>query len=281
MAQKKRPQRHGLPASTIGILLAGTAICFALSLVFQGQGSGENGYVYDAYERPVMPLTCVSGEEGLTASRDVNFDFSGYGQNYEYDYVYPATAQITDTYRLTNHTDTDRKLQLAYPFKLQTYMPEDYYPAITVAGSRTAGVLYPTLDSDDSFRLAKGFGRYREWLEKENRLTQAMEPPVVADIPVKAYHFTDIRYTGAEGENRAYLTLNFSIPKGAKVWVYTHSGLEPGKEPGSYTMLFREDFDEWDAGWLFVADGDIENLTFGGNLGTYLAPNSGLEGVTF
>ena len=74
--------------------------------------------------------------------------------------------------------------------------------------------------------------------------------------------------------------LEFSIPEGVGVWVNHFDVLASGSEEDTHCVWFRDDLDERDGAYLFVVGGDIENLTFGGNLGHNVTETSALTNVT-
>ncbi len=278
MTQKQRPKKHGPSAASILCILG----CIGLFLGFRMFLSGDfdKQGSYDGYAGPVLPLTAVSGGEGITASRHVDFDFSTYGETHKPNVVNPAYVQITDTYQLTNSTGEDQTVQLAYPALLQFIMEREFFPTVTVAGQAVQTEQYLTVDPDESFFRAANFEDYQKLMAEQDYLATALEEPVVAEIPVKAYHFTDISYTGDGDEADIYLTLEFSIPKGTNVWVRHYDVLTEGLEKNTHSVWFKTDLDEQDRAWLFVANGDIENLTIGGNRGNNRRDDTGISDVT-
>ncbi len=278
MTQKKRPQQHGPSASTIVILLAVLVFVYGFPKLLTGEIRIGDGY--DAYEGPIMPLTTVSGGEDLTVQRTVDFDFSTYGEEHNPTVMDPAEVLITDTYQLTNTTSEEKEVELAYPYIIQTVSERGFFPTITVDGQDTAPEIYFTMDTGRNFQRADSFEQYKELLAETDYFASAMEEPVVEDIPVKAYHFTDITYNGDRKGNIPFLTVTFTIPEGVNVWTRRFDVLKDGEGEDSYSLWFRDDLDEKDQAWVFVADGDIENLTFGGNLGHNVTQNSALTDVT-
>ena len=66
-------------------------------------GAGSNGDLsYMVYRGPVLPLSIQGDAEGISAQRNVNFDFSGGSRK----------SLITDTYTFTNETGGDKTLTL-------------------------------------------------------------------------------------------------------------------------------------------------------------------------
>ncbi len=278
MTQKKRPQRHGPAASTIVIMLGLVVFLYGLSLPWRGGGQIAAGY--DVYAGPIMPLTTVSGGEGLEARRNVDLDFFTYGAEYNATMFDPSKVLVTDTYVLTNTASEDRQVELAYPYVLKAILERGFFPTITVDGQEARPDIYFTMDTGNDFARAESFDGYKKLLAQKDYFATAMEEPVVADIPVKAYHFTDITYNG-DRQGTPFLTLTFTIPKGVNVWTRHYDRFQVGEEKDSYTIWFQDDLDEKDDAWLFVANGDIENLTFGGNLSYNETQSSSLTALTY
>ena len=132
-------------------------VAIGVGLFFGGMGgnagSGSDGdlnYMY--YVGPVMPLTVQGDPTGITASRNVNYDFSGYeswqesyenskGEMVSYD-RYSSQTLVTDSYMLRNQSDDDQTVTLLYPFTGD--MREwEYYPSITVDGEEVATTMHP------------------------------------------------------------------------------------------------------------------------------------------
>ncbi len=282
MTQKKRPQRHGLDAPTILILMVGILLFFGIRTFIASDGPhafGNSGG-YDDYAGPILPLTCVSSGEGITAQRHVDFDFSTYDETYVRRNSDPSEVLVTDTYALTNPTAEDKRLTLAYPYE-HRWVEEGFFPTIAVSGQKIQPEMYFSLDSEKNIQRAKSFATYKERMTEKDYLASALENPVVADIPVKAYHFTDITYNGDRRGTIPFLTMTFTIPKGTKVWTRHYDVSKSEDEKDTYSLWFRDTLDEQDAVWLFVADGDIENITFGGNLGYNEKKDSVLTDVTY
>ncbi len=278
MTQKKRPRQHGPSASTILIGLFICVLFLGAQMLLTGEISVSGGY--DAYAGPIMPLTTVSGGEGLTAQRNVDFDFSTY-EDLVRKNSDPAEVLVTDTYQLTNTTGEDKTVELAYPYIPQTIRELGFFPTITVDGQGIQPQIYHTIDPGNDLRRAESFDKYKELLAETDYFASAMEEPVIADILVKAYHFTDITYSGDRKNTIPFLTLTFTIPEGVNVWVRHYDVFKDGEGKNSYSLWFRDDLDEEDQAWLFVAGGDIENLTFGGNLGHNVTKDSPLTNVTY
>ncbi|MBE6931889.1 MAG: hypothetical protein E7464_00705 [Ruminococcaceae bacterium] len=70
-------------------------------------GAGSSGDLsYMIYRGPILPMSIQGNADGISARRNVNFDFSS--QNRE--------SLITDTYTLTNESGEDKTMTLLYPY---------------------------------------------------------------------------------------------------------------------------------------------------------------------
>lgn len=69
----------------------------------------RRGSIFQSYAGPVFPLTTLE-DAGLTARRTITLDFAPWGDGHTTD------IDVTDSYVLTNPTDTDQSVTLVYPF---------------------------------------------------------------------------------------------------------------------------------------------------------------------
>lgn len=276
MREGKMPKRHGPSWQTILLILAGTIVWLGLGMVLNtdGGGSGE----YSSYYGPVLPLTATSGGEALEVQRHVDYDFSTY-ENYTPNIWGDGEAIVTDTYRLTNPGDTEITARLVYPYEGRFCDERKYTPTITVEGQEIKGQLLASVDEGQEILRAREFEEYQQRMTACDFYTEALQEPPEADIPVKVYHFTDITYHG-EAYPYVFLTLEFSIPEGVGVWVNHFDVLHSETMEGPHEIWFRDDLDERDGAYLFTVGGDIEDLTFGGNLGHNVTETSALTNVT-
>jgi len=100
---------------------------------------GESDLSYMDYAGPVLPLTVRGNFDGITAVRNVDFDFSPYipkGDGYLNESV------VTDTYVLTNETGQEKILQLLYPV-VGDMQKLRYYPTVSVEGDVVPVILHP------------------------------------------------------------------------------------------------------------------------------------------
>ena len=278
MREKKMPKRHGPSWQTI-LAIVGAAAAYVAVGLFLNPAGGNSG-AYSRYFGPVLPLTAVSGGEALEAQRHVEFDFSTY-ENYTPTALREGEAIVTDTYRLTNPGDSDVTARLVYPYEGRFNDERKYTPTLTVDGEAVEAELFASLDEQQEIFRAQDFTQYRERMEANDFFAQAVSQPPVLDIPVKVYHFTDITYLGQQEYPYIFLTMEFSIPEGANVWVNHFDVLSSDSEKGKHSIWFQDNLDDRDGAYLFVMNGDIEELTFGGNLGHNVTQTSALTDVAY
>ena len=81
------------------------------------------------YVGPVMPMTVNGDSEALTAERAVKYDFSSYDGSSD---IVRVHTDVTDSYTLTNTSDSDLAVELAYPFMASLTNHDVLLPSITV-----------------------------------------------------------------------------------------------------------------------------------------------------
>ncbi len=275
MKQTEPRKRRGPSAGTILCILACVMLWLGIRLLLNTNG-GDSGS-YDSYQGPVLPLTSISGGEALEVQRQVTFDFAPY-QEPSASSIKPNSVLVTDEYILSNPTDSAVTATLAYPFEGQFIDERDLIPTITVDGVQTEAVLYPAVDGPEMIFHAKSFDQYQAIMAGTDFLAQAMELQELADTPVKVYHFTDISYHGTSEEENIFLTMDFTLTEGATAWVLRYHSMR--EEDGKHSVWFQEDLDDQNMAWLLVAGGDVENLTFGGNLGYHETETSATQDVS-
>lgn len=276
MRERKMPKRHGPSWQTILLILGAAAVWVGLGMMINTDG-GNSGE-YNRYFGPVLPMTAVSGGETLSVERHVDYDFSTY-ENYTPNVWGDGEAIVTDTYRLTNPGSTDVTARLVYPYEGSFNQERKYTPTVTVDGVEPEAELLASLDEAGEIARARDFGEYRDRMTGNDFFGEATAAPPELKQRVKVYHFTDITYHG-EDYPYIFLTLGFTIPEGVNVWVNHFDVLRSETMDGPHSIWFQDNLDERDGAYLFVMNGDIENLTFGGNLGHNVTETSALTNVT-
>lgn len=255
------------------VVLIGMWLVFRLLINPFGAGSGE----FYSYRGPVLPMTTLNGAEGVDVQRNVDFDFSPYLDNTRYSNLGKGAAGITDTYVLTNTTGENKTLELVYGFQGQFIDRPEEFPTITVDRTEIQPTLYPSVDTEELLWNAHNFDRYSQVMTENDFLTTALQQPADLDIPVTAYHFTELSYDGEELADVPMLTLRFSLDENTAVWtmVAHESGTE---DDGRQRMMFRVDHGE---AWVFTIGGTLIDPEFGGNKDYNISDTSAIDGVTF
>lgn len=138
-----------------------------------GSGHDDGATVFTSYAGPVFPLTALDGGEGLTAERQLTYDFSPWIKTWwsnedeansrtalsdeerqevldNYNEWYPEGGRwlsstdllVTDGYTLENPTGEDRTVTLLYPFVSSLREVTKQAPTLTVDGEALDTVLH-------------------------------------------------------------------------------------------------------------------------------------------
>ncbi len=276
MRERRQPPRRRITWQSILAILVLLALWLSPRIFLNTNGGGSGSY--GQYQGPVLPMTVLTGGEELEGTRHVIFDFAPYETRVS-AVRHAGEVIVTDVYRLKNPAAVEKTVTLAYPFESQFIDPIENVPAITVNGEAVQARLYPALDEGKAIFRAKDFDEYQRKMEETDYLAQAMEGAKAWDMPVKAYHFTDITWAPDPEDTDVFLTLDFAIPEGATVW--TRFGDRVSSREDTHSVWFRQDREEMDLAWLFVVGGDLENLTFGGNRTHNVTENSALTDVEY
>lgn len=267
---RSKAERRSI-ATWIGFLLILLLGNFLLGSFFNIEGSGSGDF--NTYRGPVLPMTSLNGAEGVDVTRKVDFDFSPYQGQAEYGILTEGAAGITDTYSLTNTTNDTKTLELVYGFQGQFIDEREEFPSIAVDGQEIEPVLYPSVDTGELIRHTHNFEHFSQTLGENDFLGIAMEKPDKLDIPVTAYHFTDLAYEGTEVASYPMLTLQYSIDENTTVWTNIVDSIGT-TDDGKHRLMIRVDRAE---GWIYTQGGTLIDLEFGGNKGYNTNENSSIE----
>ncbi len=242
-----------------GCLVVGTGV-FVLNNIggkAGGSAGGNNmigdasGSVFMSYQGPVLPLGAMTELEGVTAERNVDFDFSPYKtytETYEYDGEihsyenYHTESIITDGYTLTNITDSDVTAELVYSFAGDLRMELDKLPKISVNGVAvdtkiTAGKyiggftgVYGGNDETERVNLKgnEDWTGYKAVLSDGSYREEAFNGYPEMNQTVIVYEITNIAYNGND-EKATNPTLNLEFTSGRNTTVMTY-----GSDGGRY-----------------------------------------------
>lgn len=232
-------------------LYASIAACLALCIgILSGIGGragsgGKDLLTYMSYAGPALPLTSLTDTTGITADRNVDFNFSPYETG-------ASEIILTDSYDLTNTTDAPLTLELAYPFVAALRDEAKFYPTVTVDGAATDCTLVPggRLDTTDA-----SFEDLRAELT-DGYLSSAFAPAPPLDQSVIVYQFSDLRQTN---EATSDLSVTFTMdPARTSVWTYGSEGGYFNTEPGEQRRIFSI---SEGTKYLIVLGDDVENMT--------------------
>lgn len=238
-----------------------------------GAGTGE----FNSYRGPVLPMTSLNGAEGVEVQRNVDFDFSPYQKPKDYSNLGKGAAEITDTYILTNITGETKKLELVYGFQGQFIDHPEEFPTITLDGMEIEPTLYPSVDTEELVWNAQNYEQYSQVINGNDFLKISIQECEELNIPVTAYHFTELSYDGDEVAADPMLTLRFSVDENTAVW--TMVAHEYGAdEDGRTRMMFRVDYGE---AWVFTFGGKLIDPEYGGNKDYNITETSAVDGVNF
>lgn len=273
IARKNTRQGIGCcAAAVIGLLI--------LSLLVQQIVPGGAGGTR-AYEGPVLPMLVLSGGEGLTAQRNVDFDFAPYGIAVG-SFIDPNEAVITDTYLLTNSGASELTAELAYPFVGSYRMEARFFPAVTVEGEAADTKLVAAVDPGETVQSSDNWREFREALLARDHLGNALAPAAGEALPVIVYEITDLH---SETVGERYLAAEFTAdPDRTVIWNFGSIGMVDDEEAGTFARVIHIPSEEepWvmDRGYLVVVGGDIDNLTLTGYDSYDLTQEHRIDGVS-
>lgn len=151
-----------------------------------GSGSAPNNGYYAYYAGPVLPMTAQGDLEGLTVTRDVSYDFSGFESR-----TYESFAQVTDRYVLTNAAGADKTLKLCYPVsgRLSDESLKSLRFTVDGADAQPDFHLGHGVQQDGKYTLS--WNEYRELLEKPGNLASSLAPEPELDLAALVYTLTE------------------------------------------------------------------------------------------
>ena len=172
-----------------------------------GSGHADGSTEFMSYAGPVFPMTILNGAESITASRDIAYDFEGFGVRQESTdelQLHPADIRISDSYTLMNRTANDIEVDILYPFagsyldlyKLRPtiYMNDSELDATLLAGQYSGG--FQGIGGSDeatthNLKLIDSWEDYRSLLSDGEYLQQALSAFPELNQTVTVYEFTN------------------------------------------------------------------------------------------
>lgn len=247
--EQRRPQKQIKPTTILAILLAGLIPLMIWMLWMPGE-AGE--YFY--YQGPILPLTGLSGGEDVTVQRDLTLDFANY-ENPTDDPINPNTVIVTDSYELTNVSGRDVTMELVLGVNGRFTDAMEMIPSITVAGEKVSGALYPSTGHMGAMVEGSDFREYAASLTATDPLALAMAETPQWDVPVKVYHFYDMSWEAADGQEYL-LNVGFRYGEETNLWVPVYYMQDYDRENRVEHLLFQPDGEAW----LYVIGDDLVDM---------------------
>jgi len=280
------------------------AACLVLALglnIFFNMGGrsgsgGDDDLHYMYYVGPVLPLTVQGDPTGITATRNVDYNFSGYytyqesyensnGEPVYYD-RYDNTAFVTDSYVIQNESRADRTLTLLYPF-IGDLKEWKYYPEISVNGEAITAVMHPGPYSGGfegvwgsnefgtiNIKALENFEDYQELLATEAYMNSAFDAFPVLDQKVYVYKLHDYVYSQTTEDVNPTLSFTFYIDYDkTTVFSYGMNGASWDPESGycsrrkssiEYRPNVDPEYQHPDNGYVILMGEDLETYTLQG-----------------
>ena len=216
-APGKRKKLYLWIAAALILILSTGAFYFLRSGWPSGTGSNGNDanedpeYMY--YTGPVFPLSLEEADDDISSDRDIHFDFSPFRDRAEVYMKVKFTGTevcgpeclVSDLYTLSNHSGTDKTLQLLYPFAAGLISSPKVKPVISVNGSPVEAecITGPASEplwsgtyrksGDLSYELSKSasWERYRDVIESGYQASAFDSFPEIRQ-PVTVYEIKNI-----------------------------------------------------------------------------------------
>lgn len=322
--ENKLPQKRVQKNVWIKRGIMAACVCLAIGLEIFGIGRGakpgdtagsgggghEAGSIFMSYAGPVFPLNALSDTTGITAVRNIDFDFASYETKMKYYEVdreqtgyqdYETESLVTDRYLLNNTTDEDIVLTASYPFAGTFSNGYKWMPTISVDDSiietslyagRFSGGFYSAhgLDTDKTDRSnIKSAGEWTEFqslLEDGSYIADAYAEYPQLNQNVIVYKLSNIAYDGLdETATNPTLGMEFKvISSDTRILSYGSTGGRRDVETGEFQQCYHIP-EENERGYgmdryLIVLGEDITGLEVQGYRDGGCEEGEEIEGVT-
>ena len=236
-----------------------------------GMGGGGSGsfYGYMSYSGPVLPVSVLSNAGVISAVRDITFGFSRFSST---DPLYYRNySSISDNYILTNDTEDDIVVEMAYPFIGNFLNYNSLLPVVTLnnsvletklaAGAYTGGFT-GSMPGDGlalNLKQVSSWEGYAEVLADGGYLNRALGNAPGLNQLVTVYEFSNARadHSAAVAPTvAAKFTLDFAR---TRVLTYSFNGADWDNANGFMRQSFfvpREGFPRYDRSFYLIATGD-------------------------
>ncbi|MFI3254169.1 MAG: hypothetical protein R3Y63_07490 [Eubacteriales bacterium] len=255
-----------------------------------GSGGGFSGneiQTFMSYAGPVFPLTMEGENEYISATRQINYDFSPYLPSEETQIWEDSSenvvnrskreAIITDTYLVENQGNLEETVTFRYPITATLTHHKNQLPTIQVDGKEVESRLrlgdsetYYEEDFPTSF-YANSFEDYVAFLENGHIFSDTTG--VSLDIPVTVYRFTDHQANFEEG-NSPTLAVSCTIDNDKTV-ILTHGfhggswNEDTGERINSYSIPQPNETGFEETRYFIVIGEDVEISLQGYKTGGY------------
>ncbi len=260
------------------------------SMPSEGAGGGSEGTVFMSYAGPVFPMTMQTGEDGIRAIRNVDYDFAPYepveqvrisGDGEEISYTdFDTETIVTDSYTLTNTSNEDKTIRLLYPVAADLNDDARLLPSITVNGENTETTLHYGSYSGDFIGITGHeeaglfnleplgeWSDYEELLADGSYIENMFEPYLSLEQNVTVYKFTNHSADFSQGENPTMaMFFNIDDAKSTTLTYQFNGGgfSETGDRRVSYSIPDGRRLQYGDARYFIVIGEDIDGYTLQG-----------------
>lgn len=223
-------------ASACVLLIAGSMLSGCLR---EGTMGSQPAMMH--YEGPLLPLNAAGDLEGITASREINLDFSGYE-------AVQKNLAVTDRYLLTNNSGQDKSIDLFYPFTGSIRDSEKEVPAVQLQDTDLSGTLllgayaggFRGADNANTtthnLEDISSWEGYKTLLEDGGYFAAAQKEKAFFDQQVTVYTFYDVTYP--KEYDAATLAMEFVLPRSSMVITYGINGLRFDEESSRHQYSY-------------------------------------------
>lgn len=213
----------------------GTILLLGRGPASSGNGTVPNDEYYSVYVGPVLPMTAQGDLDGLTLTREVDYDFSPYTA----DKDVPGSALVTDRYVLTNLTNEEKHLTLCYPVSGRLSDETLRSLAFTVDGAAVTPDFHLGHGIEQTKEYTLSWNEYRELLDQPDNLRSSLLPEATLDDLAIVY---TLAKDGALEDAENHVRLQFRIdPEKTGVFVSGITSYSSDKNTGEVTLNFYVD----------------------------------------
>ena len=261
--------------------------CLPLLTACSDGGWGHReGETFDFYAGPVIPMTFMESQADIIVSRNIDFNFSKYSEEYE------RGAIVRDTYELHNDSQAEITVTAAYPFVGSFNLQE--MPIITAgqseidyeihAGAYTGGFTGGGgASSSLNLQDARSWNEYADLLEDGTYFTDAFSALKSLEQPVVVYKLHDIVNRGEEADAATLcMQLDYDSEK-TMLFTFGFNGGGTQEETGiEYRDFFLREWKDRPDGqvkYLIALGQDLAGYTLQGYQNGACLPGTELDGI--